>query len=298
MNVVINTPTGRLGSAVAEYLLKKNIDVTVISRNPSSVDKLVALGADLVQGSIDDKKVLATAMDRADTLFWVTPLAVRPDYHQWAIKTAQLAAAIAQEYHLKKIINISCMGAHCGDHTGLVSPLLDIESILRNTCDTVVTIRPGLFMENLLQHLTTIQTTHTVELPVYAEVSLPLVAVKDVAEVVTEYLLNGEITGQHIVGVQGPDILSYVAVARALTKELGRPVVYRELTMSQHRKNLIAAGTPDFLSDLINQTYQAINDGRLQPMERRSRETTTKTDLSLFIRTVLKPALGRAAAAG
>ncbi len=298
MNVVITTPNGHLGRAVAEILLQEKVNTTVISRDAGRVDRLVSRGAEFVHGALDEPSPLELALRDGGTLFWVTPPPQRPDYREWALAAANLAGSIAKQHGAVRIVNISCMGAHHGRGTGPISPLLEIESIFMNACRNTVSIRPGFFMENLLQHLQTLQKTRTVELPVHAELPLPLVATRDVAAAAAAYILDPELSGHHVVGVHGPQSLSFADLAAILTKELGRTVLYDELSPDEYRQAQHRAGTPAFLIDMYLEMYQALNDRRLQPLERRTRETTTRTTFSYFVKAVLKPALGRAAAAG
>ena len=62
MKIVINTPAGNVGRVVTDQLLQAKEEVVIISRHPEKVADLVARGASLVEGSIDDPLVL----DRAE----------------------------------------------------------------------------------------------------------------------------------------------------------------------------------------------------------------------------------------
>jgi hypothetical protein len=50
-------------------------------------------------------------------------------------------------------------------------------------------------------------------------------------------------------------------------------------------------GMPDFVVDLIMEQYVAFRDGRLDPAEPRTPDTTTPTTLAEFARTTLVPAI-------
>jgi hypothetical protein len=54
-------------------------------------------------------------------------------------------------------------------------------------------------------------------------------------------------------------------------------------------------GMPDFVVDLIIEQYVAFRDGRLEPAEPRTPDTTTPTTLAEFARTTLVPAIHNAA---
>jgi hypothetical protein len=50
-------------------------------------------------------------------------------------------------------------------------------------------------------------------------------------------------------------------------------------------------GMPDFVVDLIIEQYVAFREGRLDPAEPRTPDTTTPTTLAEFARTTLVPAI-------
>ena len=58
----------------------------IISRHPGKVADLVARGARVVEGSIDDPVVLDRALDGADALYWANPGNLRPDYDDWSTR--------------------------------------------------------------------------------------------------------------------------------------------------------------------------------------------------------------------
>ena len=92
MTIVINTPNGNIGRRTAERLLDSGVSVRIISRNPNKVTDLTSRGASLVIGSTDDAVALEKAFDGAQTVFWLTPPAYRPDYPAWVRETAEKAA--------------------------------------------------------------------------------------------------------------------------------------------------------------------------------------------------------------
>lgn len=55
MSIVIDTPNGNIGRASAEQLFAVGESITVISRTADRAAPLVAQGARLVQGAIDDR---------------------------------------------------------------------------------------------------------------------------------------------------------------------------------------------------------------------------------------------------
>lgn len=291
MRIVVNTPNGNIGRPLTERLLDAGAEVTVISRKAESVADFVARGASLVEGSIDDPKILGQALEGADALFWLTPPAYRPDAAAWAIGAAQSAAAAVKRLGVKRVVVLSSMGAQSGPGTGPVGWLLAVEDALRAAAPEVTALRPGFLMENLLRDLPTIAAQGVIYSPNPTNKALAMVASVDVAARAAAFLLDPGVRGHVTVGIHGPADLSYSAVAQVLSRAIGRPIRHVETTLEQTRAAMLAAQLPDFVVDVFLEMFQAVRDGRMDPAEPRSAATTTGTTLTEFATRVLLPKL-------
>ncbi len=296
MRITVNTPGGNIGRDLTQNLLDAGADVTIISRSPEKVADLVGRGARLVQGSIDEQAVLDEALKGADALFWLTPPAGRPDYHEWAVLTARQAAATARRQGVSRVVLLSSVGAQSGPGTGPVGVMLAIEQLFAEHVPHTVSLRAGFFMENFFRSLDTLARDGVIYQPSPANKPFPLVATRDVAAVAAAELLDGSWTGHRIRGVQGPADLSYDQAAAILSEALGRPVKYVQVSVDQARQGMRGVGMPEFLVETFSEMYQAIVDGRMDASEPRTAETTTPTSLALFAREALAPALAQARA--
>ena len=59
----------------------------------------------------------------------------------------------------------------------------------------------------------------------------------------------------------GPDLITYYDVAAVLSKLLGRPVTYRELTFDQDQDTMIRAGVPEQIAEMNAQAASLTADG-------------------------------------
>ncbi|ACY15072.1 NAD(P)H-binding protein [Haliangium ochraceum] len=294
MRITINTPNGTIGRALAELLLDAGAELSIIARSPDKAQDLVARGARLVPGSIDDEAVVDQALEGADALFWLTPPAPRPDYLHWAVTTGRQAAALAAKHGVGKVVVLSSVGAHNGAGTGPVSCLLPIEEAFADAVPHTVALRAGMFMENLLRSIDTIAQAGAIYMPIAADQPLPLVATRDIAKVAAEELLAGASGGHRVRGVHGPAAMSNAQATAVLAEVLERPVSYYAVTLEQAREAMAAAGMPEFAQELYLEMYRAIAEGRLDPAEPRTSETTTPTTMAEFAREVLAPAVASA----
>jgi uncharacterized protein YbjT (DUF2867 family) len=291
MSIVINTPTSNIGRALTARLLDAGERITVLSRDPKKVDEVHRRGARVLEGSYEDPALLAEALQGAEALFWLTPPPARPDYYAWAVQCAKQAATSAKQAGVRRAVVLSSAGAHSGPGTGPVGPAREMENEFEAALPAVVSLRPGIFMENFLQSVDMIAKAGQMFLPIPLGKRWPLVATTDIAAKAAAWLLDRSWTGHHRVGVHGPQDLSAEEAASIISAELGKPVKCVETTPDQARGALKGMGMPDFLVDIILEMYGAYRDGRMDPAEPRTPDTTTPTTLAEFARIRLVPAI-------
>ncbi|QSQ14783.1 NmrA family NAD(P)-binding protein [Myxococcus landrumensis] len=294
MHIVINTPNGNIGRSLALRLLEAGESLTVISRSEEKVAELVARGAKVVVGSTDDAAVLDRAFSGAKAVFWLTPPPARPDFIEWSEGLARLAARKAKEHGVARVVVLSSIGAQSGRGTGPVGALLAVEEAFKAAVPDVTILRPGYFMENLLREVPALASAGAIYLPIPADRKLPFVATADIARKAEEVLRDGAWKGHRYLGIHGPQSLAYVEVEKILSEVLGRPVRYVQVSLADARKGMQGAGVPGFVVELLSEMYQAVLDGRMDPEEPRSGETTTPTTLAQWAKEVLGPAVGKA----
>lgn len=291
MSIVINTPTSNIGRALASRLLDAGERVTALSRDKKKVDELLRRGARIIQGSFEEPSLLAEALEGAEALFWLTPPPARPDYYAWATKCAKQAAGAAKEAGVRRAVVISSMGAHTGPGTGAVGPAREMENDFEAALPAVVSLRPGIFMENFLLSAGMIAKAGQIFVPIQGGKKWPLVATSDIAAKAACWLLDRGWSGHHRIGVHGPKDLSTEEAAEIISTVLGKPVKCVDATLDQARAAMLGMGMPDFVVALIIEQYVAFRDGRLEPAEPRTPDTTTPTTLAEFARTTLAPAV-------
>ncbi|AGC46326.1 NAD(P)H azoreductase [Myxococcus stipitatus DSM 14675] len=296
MHIVINTPNGNIGRSLALRLLEAGESLTVISRSEEKVAEVVQRGAKVVVGSTDDAAVLDRAFAGAKAIFWLTPPPARPDFIEWSEGLARLAASKAKAHGVARVVVLSSMGAQSGRGTGPVGGLLAVEEAFKAAVPDVMILRPGYFMENLLRAVPTLVSEGSISLPIPADRQQPFVATRDIALKAEGVLRDGTWTGHRYLGIHGPRSLTYTEVEKLLSEALGRPVRYVQVSLSDARKGMQGAGLPGFLVELLSEMYQSALEGRLDPAEPRTVETTTPTTLAQWAKEVLAPEVARARA--
>ena len=290
MKFVVSTPTGNIGSVVADRLLEAGADVVVTHRDPQKVDELAARGAIVQQGSIDDESFLTAALQGADALFWVTP----PDFQAENFRAAQnafgaAAAAAVQATGIGRVVNVSSIGAQHDEGTGPVAGLHDVEEMFDATGAAVLHLRPGYFFENYGMQVDAIQAMGGIMLPVSGSTRVPMIATRDIGEVAAAKLLDDGGAGSGILGLHGPADLSYDEAATAISAAVGQQVPHMMIDEMQARMGLSMLGMSQSGIDMLIELHDAIESGHLSSAEPRSEETTTPTTLEEWAVEALAP---------
>jgi uncharacterized protein YbjT (DUF2867 family) len=292
MRIAVTTPTGHVGSAVADFLLDLGGDVQVrlLGRRPDKLTDFIRRGAETVIGAQDDVDYLCRATQDVDALLWVTP----PGYGSDNLRTYQnrLGEAVAkaiQTNDIARVVNLSSVGAHLTSGTGPIAGLHDVEERINGVAHHVTHLRPGFFFENLLWQLDSIRKWGRISLPLSASTRYPMIATRDIARVAATRLISATWSGQVVQELHGPTDLCHREVAEILTPSLGRKIVYVKCDRDEMRENLLQSAISENAVDSLLELYEAVESGRLQTSQPRSHETTTSTTLAEFAREVLLP---------
>ena len=123
MKIVVTTPTGHIGNKLANILLDRKADVTVIARRPEKVKALANRGAQVVPGEHSDPAVVEQAVRGADALFWLTPSEMTSrDPLGLARRMAEAGASVIRKHPDLHVVQLSSAGAFLASGTG---PIVD-----------------------------------------------------------------------------------------------------------------------------------------------------------------------------
>lgn len=293
MSIVITTPSGHIGNTLAQLLLDAGQKITIVSRNPDKVKSLTERGARLVVGSIDNADTLRQAFEGQQAVFWVTPPPARPDFAQWNVATANLAAEAARAAGISRAVILSSFLADSGPGAGPISTLFDVELAFSRRVPHAVALRAGYFMENFLHDVASI-AAGTVYTGVNADRQFPVVATRDIAYKAATFLLSHDWLGHKVVGVHGPVHLSLRECYAQIAEVIGKPVNVVSVPVEGVRAAMLGMGMPEFLVNGFCEMFTAFNSERPDYCEPRTVETTTHTTLRNFARKVLAPAVQNA----
>lgn len=283
MKIAITTPAGHVGGAVTRALLDAGADVVLIARHPEKLAVYKTRGARIVQASQDDRNEILRATEGVDALFWVTP----PNFEARHLRTWQglcteAGVAAVQKHRIPWVVTLSSVGAHLPGGTGPVTGLHDAEKGFESVTSNVLHLRPVFFMENYGMHLGTAQSQGQVYLPVPANGRTALIAAEDIARYAAGRLRNPG-TGRQVVGLRGPDQLTWGGAAETLGQALGRPVQHVQVTAEQAYDAMTGMGVGESTTRAFLELYSAAEQGLLV-QEPGTPEVVTSTPFATWCR--------------
>lgn len=293
MSIVITTPTGKIGSRLAELLLQAGKKVTLLARHPEKVARLAAMGATVKQGSLNDAGFVREATQGAKALFWLTPPNVEvADFRAYQRELGRIAAEAIQKNGIAHVVHLSSLGAHLGSGTGPVNGLHDIEKILDGVAANVTHLRPAAFYENILGSLETMKQMGALFQAVSPAVRVPMIATRDIAEVAAKQLADLSWSGRRVLTFFGPEDLSYSEIAAIISREIRRPIEYVQVSPDQVRDALVGLGISADVAGQYVELAQAFDSGLLLKGLTNVPDWRTSTSFAQFTRDTIGPALG------
>jgi uncharacterized protein YbjT (DUF2867 family) len=297
MKITITTPSGHIGSRLADILLNTgDAQVTVLARTPSKVEHLAARGARVVAGDQLDPAAVDKAVDGAEVLFWLvgmdyTAADVRARYNQFA----DAASGALRRHPQLRIMHLSSVGAQLPERTGPIKGLYDAERKLNAAGKDVTHLRAAYFMENALGSLPTIASDGAIYATTPGSATAEQVATADIAEAAAHYLLRGP-RGHHAVDVLGPEKISFDQVAATVGEAIGKPVRHVQIPPDALKAALTSAGFSADLAAQLTELQQAISHGLLNELAGDQR-WKGKVTFAKFAQDVIMPTYRQATAA-
>lgn len=240
MKIVVTGSLGNISKPLTEELVEKGHSVTVISRKPEKQKDIEALGAKAAIGCIQDVKFLSTTFIDADAIYCMEP----PHNHDLtAEKLAHNYVHAIQQSGVKRLVNLSSIGAHTDKGNGILASYYNMETILNKLpSDIAITfVRPGGFYYNLLRFIDSIKTQGVIASNYGGDDKLPWASPIDIATAVAGELVTPFVDRK--VRYVVSDELTCNEVATIVGTAIGKPdLKWIVIPDEQMQSRLIAAG--------------------------------------------------------
>jgi uncharacterized protein YbjT (DUF2867 family) len=237
-NILVTGATGHQGGAVARELLARGYQVRAMTRHPETekARRLAELGAQVVQGDLDDEASVAEALRGVWGAF-----AVQNTWEAGVEREEEQGkrfAQVARKVGVEHFVYSSVASAH--RRTGI--PHFDnkwrIEEVVRGLKFPSHTIvRPVFFMENLLSPpLKSALDQGKLPMALKPETTLQMIAVADVGRYGAWAFENHEALNGRAIDIAG-DAQTMPATAKILSSAAGRKIEFAPLPIEEVRKS-------------------------------------------------------------
>lgn len=284
---VVFGATGNTGKRIAEGLLAAGKRVRVVGRSRDKLSMHVERGAEAFATSAIDTPAITRALRGATAAYVMVPPidyadpqcdAGLPD----AISESLVAAL--RNSGVPFAVNLSSLGADRPGMMEQVDSLRRHEQRLRTVPSlSVVHLRPGFFMEGLLDQVPTVVQTGFFAYPLEPDVRIPMVAAADIAGTALKRLLALDFRGETAIELPGPRDVSMSEAAMVLGRAAGiAEPQYFHIAIDQFRWSLHQSGVRPEVIGILTETIGFLNSGAFQPTHPRSDEASRMTSVEAF----------------
>jgi uncharacterized protein YbjT (DUF2867 family) len=224
MKYVITGSLGNISKPLTEKLVKAGHQVTVISSKADKAEAIKALGAIPAIGSVEDEAFLHQTFLGADAVYtMVPPNFGASDWKGYIGSIGALYAKAIKSSGVKKVVNLSSIGAHMPEGCGPVSGLYRVEQALDQLEGVdVLHLRPGFFYLNYLGNVGMVKNMNILGSNYSADVNMALVDTGDIAQEAFEALNKSNFTGKSVHYVVS-DVRKASEVAQVLGSAVEKP---------------------------------------------------------------------------
>lgn len=268
LTIVLTGSLGNISKPLTEILLDQGHMVTVISSNPERSEEISALGAKPAIGTLQDTNFLASSFRGADVVYTMAPPAnyfdQKLDLLQYYKELGNSFAEAVSKSDVKRVINLSSIGAHLEKGNGILEGTYHVEqSLNRLSEDVAIThIRPVEIYYNLFQFIDLIKIQGIMAGNLAEDDLNAWVSLEDIANSVVEEV-NTPSKGQNVRYVTSDEV-TYKELATTLGSAIGIPnLKWVQITDGQLQESLVNVGMQPKIAEKMTEMYAAIHSGLL-----------------------------------
>jgi uncharacterized protein YbjT (DUF2867 family) len=237
MKVTVTGSLGNISKPLAHELVEKGHTVTVISSNKEKQTDIEALGATAAIGSLEDVDFLLSTFTGVDAVYTMVPpnnyFDLNLDLLAYYRRLGNNYATAIEQSGVKRVVNLSSIGAHLEQGSGILLGAHDVEQILNElSSDIAIThLRPTSFYYNLFGYIDMIEAVGAISANYGADNKILWVSPIDIAAVIAEeiatplvgrkvrYVASEELTGNETASILGAAIgkpdLNWIIISNA-----------------------------------------------------------------------------------
>jgi uncharacterized protein YbjT (DUF2867 family) len=285
--ITVMGATGHTGRQIAQALLESGQKVRALGRSPSKLAPLAQADAEVMIGDANDAGFLTEAFRGSDAVYTLlAPSPQSPDYRAAQDRMGEAITQAVRDSGARQVVALSSLGADAGEGTGVIAGLHAQEERLARIAGLhLLLLRPAWFFENFEGQLPLIEQQGIVADALAAELVMPMVATRDIAQVAAQALVSRNWQGRAVRELLGPHDITPAQATAILGERLHKPGLrYVALPYEEMAGALVSAGVSASFAALYAQTTRAINEQRTRPRAGRNDGNTTPTRFEDFAR--------------
>ena len=242
MKIIVTGSLGNISKPLAKQLIANGHDVTIISSDANKVNDIEALGAKAAIGSIADVDFLAQAFTGADAVYtMIPPNFAATNYRKYVGDSGKTYAEAIKKARVKRIVNLSSIGADIDGGTGQISGVHDAETELNKLEDAAIKhIRAGFFYTNFYNNVPMLSQGFLGS-NYSAQTRLVMTDPQDIAHIAVEELQNS-FTGKSVRYAVSDD-RTYEDIVKILGEAISKPELkWIEFTDEQAYEGMLQGG--------------------------------------------------------
>ena len=264
MKITLTGSLGNISKPLAEILIKSGQEVTIISNDSKKLNVIKNLGAKAAIGSVSDVAFLTDAFKGADAIYtMVPPNWGVSNYRRYIAETGKNYLEAIRTSGVKRVVNLSSIGAHLSGGTGPIAGLYDVEHTL-NTLDGIAIkhLRAGMFFINFFFDIGTIRNMGIMGNNYGEKTKLIMVHPRDIAAIAAQEL-QGSFEGKsHRYVVSDEREIS--EIVKILGTAIDKPeLAWVQFSDGEAFAGMTSAGMSQAIAGVYVEMGNAINSGIL-----------------------------------
>jgi uncharacterized protein YbjT (DUF2867 family) len=267
MKYIITGSLGHISQPVVKNLVAAHHQVVVISSNENKKAEIEALGAIAAIGSVSDAAFINQTFSGADAVYlMIPPNFATTNLMEYQQQVANIYVEAIKLNGVKNVVQLSSIGAHLRQGAGPIDGLAYLETELEKLADVnVKKLRPSYFFYNLFGMIGLIKNAGIMGSNFgNTNEKLVLVHTSEIAEAVTENLLNLNFTGKTVQYIAS-DECSITEIAEVLSNAANKPnTPWVTFSDEDALNGMLQSGLPKTNADGYLEMGKSIREGLLQ----------------------------------
>ncbi|RFM34102.1 NmrA family NAD(P)-binding protein [Chitinophaga silvisoli] len=264
MKITLTGSLGNIGKPLAETLISAGHEVRIISSKEGNIPAIKSLGGIPAIGNLQDLAFLTAAFKGADVVYTMIPPNFNvPDYRAYSATIGQIYAQVIQAAGVTHIVNLSSMGAHLSEGTGLTVGAHEVAKILNQIPGiSIKHLAIPYIFTNLYGNIAMIRHMGMLGANYDANTRLVMAHPLDIAAAVAK-AIQAPFAGNEIIYVVSDDRTTG-EVAKALGQAIGQPdLPWVTFSDEQALTGMIQGGIREEIARLLVEVGVAVRTGIL-----------------------------------